>query len=95
MAAVSDDGRELLVMVNNLAGERRDDIALDFSAKWHGGKVERLEMDGSWSEVGRVAATTKLGFACEAMVPEFVRVTGNGGRQKGPGAQNVRNNVGK
>ena len=95
VAAVSDDGRELLVMVNNLAGERRDDIALDFSAKWHGGKVERLEMDGSWSEVGRAAATTKLGFACEAMVPEFVRVTGNGGRQKGPGAQNVRNNVGK
>ena len=30
-AAVSDDGRELLVMANNLAGETRDDVTLEFA----------------------------------------------------------------
>ena len=74
-AAVSNDGYELLVMVNNLAGEPREDIALDFSAKWQGGRIERLTMKGGWKSFGTVGATTKLGFACEPMVPEFVRVT--------------------
>ena len=74
-AAVSNDGYELLVMVNNLAGEPREDIALDFSSKWQGGKVERLTMKGGWKSLGTAAATTKLGFACESMVPEFIRVT--------------------
>lgn len=74
-AAVSNDGLEMLVMVNNLAGEPREDIALDFSAKWQGSKIERLVSDGNWQGVGKVSATTALDFVCESMVPEFVRVT--------------------
>ena len=51
-AAVAKDGRELLVMVNNLAGEPRGDIRLEFSRKWRGGRVTRLDSDASWADVG-------------------------------------------
>jgi len=76
-AAVSGDGRELLVMVNNLAGEPRDDISLEFAAKWRGGKVERLTSDGTWVPAGAASDAFRPadGFTYEAMVPEFFKVT--------------------
>ena len=74
-AAVADDGKSLLVMVNNLAGEPRDDIALDFAAKWRGGRLERLSRDGAWAPAGTAEATTRLGVVCEPMVAEFLRIS--------------------
>ena len=76
-ARVSDDGKELLVMVNNLAGEPRSDIALEFSKKWRGGQVEQLQMDGAWRPVGTASEDFRPaeGFTYAAMTPEFFKVT--------------------
>lgn len=73
-AAVSNDGREMLVMINSLAGEPRDDVALEFSDVWRGCRMERLGIDGTWEPVGETSARVTLPFVCEHMVTEFVRV---------------------
>ena len=81
-AAVSDDGQELLVMVNNLAGEPRNDIRLEFAERWRGGNVMRLDSDGMWTDVG--CATDAFvplgGLTYAAMKPEFFRVVKQLGR---------------
>ncbi len=73
LAAKND--KELLVMVENLAGEPRDDIALKFSGKWHGAPVEILRENGSWERIATASARTLLPKA-EVMptVPVFFRV---------------------
>lgn len=75
-AAVSDDGRELLVMVNNLAGEPRNDIVLEFSKKWRGRKIEMLAKDGTWRLVGTASEAFRPegDFTYAAMTPEFIKV---------------------
>ncbi len=65
----SEKDGELLVMVNNLAGEPRDDVALEFAAPWSGRPVERLCADGSWR-------TLQTGHSFQPMEPEFLRVKG-------------------
>ena len=79
-AAVSDDGRELLVMANNLAGETRDDVTLEFAAKWRGGTVARLQEDGTWCDVGVADAAFRPrdGRPFAHMTPEFLKVTRKG-----------------
>jgi len=74
-AAVSHDKRELLVMVNNLAGEPRADVTLAFSSRWRGAKMTRLEGEGKWVEIGTAATETRLPFVCEPLRSEFIRVT--------------------
>ena len=71
--AAEKDG-ELLVMVNNLAGEPRSDIALEFADEWKSARMERLGADGKWTPLGNAAVQTVLPFTCEAMVPEFIRL---------------------
>ena len=73
LAAKND--KELLMMVDNLAGEPRDDIALKFSAKWQGSPVEILRENGSWERIATASSRTFLPKA-EAMptVPVFLRV---------------------
>ena len=51
---------ELLVMVVNLAGEPRSDIALRFSAKWRGATVDVLRADGSWERMGTASERTVI-----------------------------------
>ena len=73
-ACVSENGDRLLVMVNNLAGETRSDIALRLSDKWRGADVARLGMDGTWQPLGMVEGPfwrpeTPFSFMC----PEFFR----------------------
>lgn len=76
LAAVSDDDQELLVMVNNLAGEPRADLALEFSMKWRGGLVEVLTRDGVWRKVGTATDAFRVeGMTWPAMSPEFFKVT--------------------
>lgn len=72
VAAVSDDGRQMMAMVNNLAGEPRDDIALELSARWRGRPVSRLDAEGRWAPLGVAGDRLDLGFSCEPMVPEFL-----------------------
>ena len=73
LAAKND--KELLVMVENLAGEPRDDIALKFSGKWQGSPVEMLREDGSWERIAAASDRTLLPRS-EVMpsTPAFFRV---------------------
>ena len=48
--------KELLVMVENLCGEPRDDVELAFSSPWRQGRVARLDADGRWVDVGASGA---------------------------------------
>ena len=76
LACVSEDGGELLVMVNNLAGETRDDVALRLSEKWQGANVARLGMDGAWHPLGKAEAHSwHPPIAFQFMAPEFFRFT--------------------
>ena len=66
----------MLVMVNNLAGETRDDVVLRLSEKWRGASVARLGMDGVWQPVGNVEGRIwRPSFALRHMMPEFFRLT--------------------
>ena len=67
----AEKGDELLVMVNNLAGEPRDDVKLAFSPRWAAGRIERLQADGTWRPL-----EAKHVFG--PLVPEFLRVTAGG-----------------
>jgi len=73
MACVSANGREMLVMVNNLAGETRDDVALRLSDRWRGAEAARLGMDGAWQPMGTVDESTwRPSMAFHHLVPEFL-----------------------
>ena len=63
----AEKGGTLLVMVNNLAGEPRDDVRLEFAAPWAGRPVERLGPDGVWRPLA-------ADYVFEPLVPEFLRV---------------------
>jgi len=74
LACASEEDDALLVMVNNLAGETRGDVALRLSDKWCGADIARLGMDGTWQPLGRVEGPfwrPKMPFSF--MCPEFFR----------------------
>ena len=76
LACVSERGDEMLVMVNNLAGEARDDVALCLSEKWRGASVARLGMDGSWRQLGKADSRPwRPDISFQHMTPEFFRFT--------------------
>ncbi len=73
LAAKND--AELLVMVENLAGEPRDDIALKFSREWQGSPVEVLRENGSWERIATASGQTLLPKAeVKPATPVFFRV---------------------
>ena len=74
LACVSEKGDEMLVMVNNLAGETRDDVALRLSEKWRGADVAHLGLDGIWRSAGRVGGPLwRPAMPFQFMCPEFFR----------------------
>lgn len=74
LACVSEDGGEMLVMVNNLAGETRDDVVLRLSERWQGASMARLGMDGVWQPLGKAESQTwRPSIAFQHMTPEFFR----------------------
>ena len=74
LACVSEDGDKMLVMVNNLAGETRDDVALRLSGKWRGAEVAHLGMDGVWHSLGTIDGREWLpSISFQFMCPEFFR----------------------
>ena len=75
-ACVSEHDNEMLVMVNNLAGETRDDVVLRLSEKWRGAGVARLGMEGAWQPLGK--AEDRIwhpDISFQHMMPEFFRFT--------------------
>lgn len=74
LACVSEDGGEMMVMVNNLAGETRDDVALRLSEKWRGAEAAHLGMDGVWHSLGTIDGREWLpSVSFQFMCPEFFR----------------------
>ena len=74
MACVLEDGGAMMVMVNNLAGETRDDVALRLSEKWCGAEVAHLGMSGAWQSLGKVDGLKwHPAISFQFMCPEFFR----------------------
>lgn len=71
LASVSEDGREMMVMVDNLSGDVREGLAFAVAAEWRGAAVSRLGPDGREEAPETVSArwTPKCAFA--QMQPEF------------------------
>ena len=71
LANVSANGREMLVMVNNLSGDERDGVRLGFSAAWMGADVARLAEDGTERFLGKATDGWRIPFVLGQMKPEF------------------------
>ena len=71
LASVAEDGRSMLVAVNNLSGDVREGVAFAFSGEWVGASVGRVAADGSLSPLGRASAVWKAPVVFGQMAPEF------------------------
>lgn len=71
LANVSADGREMLVTVNNLSGDVRDDLAFELSSVWQGAEVSRLGADGKPAPMGTAADVWRPAVRFGQMEPEF------------------------
>ena len=71
LASVSEDGREMMVMVNNLSGDVRENLSFALADDWVGATVSRLGADGRKEAAEAVSArwTPKCVFG--QMQPEF------------------------
>lgn len=71
LASVSEDGREMMVMVDNLSGDVRDSLSFAIADDWVGADVARIGEDGreEASEVVSARWTPKCAF--DQMRPEF------------------------
>ena len=72
LALVSADGKEMLLMVNNLSGDEREGVRLAFSSAWQGADVMRLDATGSAFPCGRADAVWTVPFVLSQMKPEFL-----------------------
>ncbi len=72
MAAVAEDGRAMLLMVDNLSGDVREGVRLSFSSAWRGVEVSRLGTDGEPVPCGTTASEWRIPFALGQMEPEFI-----------------------
>jgi len=71
LAQISQDGREMLVMVNNLSGDERSGVRLAFAAPWVGGDVAYVQDSGSLEPLGTVSADWEIPRGLGQMRPEF------------------------
>lgn len=74
LAQVSERGDEMLVMVNNLSGDVRDDATLSFGEGWRGATVSRLGADGAPVPLAPASPRWRIPFALAQMEPEFLLV---------------------
>ena len=72
LASISADGKEMLLMVNNLSGDEREGVRLAFSGAWQDAEVMRLDANGGASPCGRAVAVWTVPFALGQMNPEFL-----------------------
>lgn len=71
LASVSEDGREMMVMVNNLSGDMRENLSFSLADEWVGATVSRLCVDGRGEKGGKVAAIWSPKCVFGQMLPEF------------------------
>ena len=72
MASVSADGKEMLLMINNLSGDDRTGVRLSFSSAWRGARASRLGENGELVSCGRTDAVWTVPFSFGQMQPEFL-----------------------
>jgi hypothetical protein len=75
LASVSQNGKEMLVMINNLSGDVRDEVTLAFQGKWQNAKISRVMADGTLSSLGLSSKEWKTPFVLGQMEPEFILVS--------------------
>jgi len=71
LANVSDDGREMLFMADNLSGDVRDKVDLAFAPAWHGARIRRLDESGADVDLGTVGGIWRVPVSLGSMLPEF------------------------
>ena len=71
LASVAEDGRSMLVAVNNLSGDVREGVPFGFSGEWVGASVGRISADGSLAPLGSASAVWKAPVVFGQMTPEF------------------------
>ena len=71
LASISEDGREMMLMVNNLSGDVRSNLSFAFSDDWVGARVSRLGADGHEESPERVASFWLPKCTFGQMQPEF------------------------
>ena len=83
LASVSEDGREMMVMVDNLSGDVREDLSFALSDSLAGATVARLGADGHSDNGEKVSSrwTPKCVFG--QMRPEFFIFKAAGGIANG------------
>ncbi len=74
LAQVTENGRSMLVSVNNLSGDVRSGVAFAFSDEWRGAGVSRIAEDGSRVAIGRTSARWEAPVKFAQMAPEFFLV---------------------
>ena len=71
LANVSADGREMLVMADNLSGDDRDGVSLRFAPAWRGASVFRLDEAGADVPLGTATENWRVPVSLGSMRPEF------------------------
>jgi hypothetical protein len=71
LTSVSEDGREMMVMVNNLSGDVRDNVSFALSKEWAGATVSRIGADGCKEKGERVSSRWTPNTIFSQMRPEF------------------------
>lgn len=72
MASLSNDGNQMLVMVNNLSGDPRNGVTLEFAKVWHSAKVGRLDGDGCELPLNISDGSIIIDKSLAIMEPEFL-----------------------
>ncbi|MBO7721707.1 MAG: hypothetical protein J6T01_04785 [Kiritimatiellae bacterium] len=74
LANESADGREMMLMVNNLSGDVCDAVPLAFSPRWTGAEVYRVAENGSEIPLGRTTEVWNTPMELGQMTPEFLHI---------------------
>ncbi len=83
LANVSADGREMLLMANNLSGDVRTSVPFAFSPQWTGAEIARLAEDGTETPLGTTTSRWIPSVRFGQMEPEFFRLRRvNGDRER-------------
>ena len=74
LAQVAEDGRSMLVSLNNLSGDVRSGVVFAFSDEWCGAGISRIAEDGSRIVLGRTSVRWEAPVSFAQMAPEFFLV---------------------
>lgn len=72
LAQLASDGKEMLVMVNNLSGDERADVEFEVHRDWVGASVSWMDRNGALKPLGSLTKRWKAPLALGQMSPEFL-----------------------